>query len=69
MEETKLKVPEWKLARNVIELLINNKINEAEALFKQHPDSLQIFAGYCCTLFMVKKKKTLSFFHIKPTLF
>lgn len=55
MEETNSIVPEWKLARDGIELLINNKINEAETHFKQYPDSLQILAAYCCTQFMVKK--------------
>lgn len=55
-EETKLEVPEWKLARNGIELMINNKIEEAETFFKQHLNSLQIHAGYSCTLFMVMEK-------------
>lgn len=59
MEEAKLKVPEWKLARNGIELLINNKTNEAEELFKQHLDSLQIYAAYSCTLFMVNLKRNM----------
>lgn len=54
-EEAKLQVPEWKLARNGIELMINNKTEEAETFFKQHLDSLQIHAGYSCTLFMVTK--------------
>lgn len=53
MEKGKSKVPEWKLARHGIEMLINNKTNEAHALFKQYPDSLQMYAGYSCMLFMV----------------
>lgn len=46
-------VPKWKLARHGINLLINNKQEEAEALFKQYPDSLQMYAGYAFAVFIV----------------
>ncbi|KAF5280249.1 hypothetical protein FQA39_LY18072 [Lamprigera yunnana] len=44
--------PNWKLARKGIQLLINNKTNAAEALFKTTPESIQLYAGYSFTVFM-----------------
>ncbi|KAK4874861.1 hypothetical protein RN001_014221 [Aquatica leii] len=45
-------VPKWKLARQGIQLLINNKTNAAEALFKTKPECIQLYAGYSFTVFM-----------------
>lgn len=46
-------MPMWKLARHGINLLINNKSEEAETLFKRYPDNLQMFAGYAFVVFIV----------------
>lgn len=46
-------VPEWKLARRGMDLLINNRVREAEVFFKEHPESLRIFAAQTCGLFIV----------------
>lgn len=49
--------PKWKLARRGIQLLLNNKSNEAATLFKQHPDSIQMCAGHAFTVFMVSHQR------------
>ena len=42
------------LAREGIQLMLNNKFTEAEELFKSHTeDSLHMAAGYCYLTFMV----------------
>ncbi|KAF5284352.1 hypothetical protein FQR65_LT13569 [Abscondita terminalis] len=45
-------VPNWKLARQGIQLLINNKAGAAKALFKTNPECIQLYAGYSFTVFM-----------------
>ncbi|KAL6262169.1 tetratricopeptide repeat protein 39C-like [Pogonomyrmex barbatus] len=42
----------WKVARTGISLLLNNKTEEAEALFTEHPHSFHVKAGRCFVLFM-----------------
>lgn len=44
---------DWNVARTGISLLLNNKIEEAEALFTEHPYSFHVKAGRCFVLFMV----------------
>ncbi|XP_019761941.1 tetratricopeptide repeat protein 39C isoform X3 [Dendroctonus ponderosae] len=44
--------PEWILARQGINLLINNGYAESEALFCKFPNSLVMYAGYSFTVFM-----------------
>ena len=46
---------EWNIARMGISLLLNNKTEEAEALFTGHPHSFHMKAGRCFVLFMVRK--------------
>jgi len=46
-------VKDWKIARTGISLLLNNKTEEAEALFTEHPHSFHVKAGRCFVLFMV----------------
>ncbi|XP_028047607.2 tetratricopeptide repeat protein 39C [Monomorium pharaonis] len=43
---------DWKVARTGISLLLNNKTEEAEALFAEHPHSFHVKAGRCFVLFM-----------------
>ncbi|KAG7209648.1 hypothetical protein KM043_011294 [Ampulex compressa] len=43
---------DWSIARLGISLLLNNKTEEAEALFIGHPHSFHIKAGRCFVLFM-----------------
>lgn len=43
---------EWSIARLGISLLLNNKTEEAEALFTGYPHSFHIKAGRCFVLFM-----------------
>ncbi|CAL1687001.1 unnamed protein product [Lasius platythorax] len=43
---------DWNIARTGISLLLNNKIEEAEALFTEHPHSFHVKAGRCFVLFM-----------------
>ncbi|XP_043260175.1 tetratricopeptide repeat protein 39C-like [Colletes gigas] len=43
---------EWSIARLGISLLLNNKTEEAEALFTGHPHNFHIKAGRCFVLFM-----------------
>ncbi|KAJ8681534.1 hypothetical protein QAD02_017326 [Eretmocerus hayati] len=43
---------DWCKARRGISLLLNNKTNEAESLFSQHPGSLHLKAGRGFVLFM-----------------
>lgn len=57
-------IPHWKLAKHGINLLINNKQDEAEALFKQYPDSLQMYAGYAFAVFMVSTARDFAFISI-----
>lgn len=45
-------IPNWKLAREGIQLLINNKASDAEALFKEYPDSIHLYAGYSFAIFL-----------------
>lgn len=44
---------DWHLAREGIQLLLNNKISEAEQLFGERKDNVQMAAGYCFVTFMV----------------
>lgn len=46
---------EWSIARLGISLLLNNKTEEAEALFTGYPHSFHIKAGRCFVLFMVRE--------------
>ncbi|XP_030754327.1 tetratricopeptide repeat protein 39C-like isoform X2 [Sitophilus oryzae] len=46
------KKPDWLLAKEGINLIINNNHAEAEALFLQYPNSLVMFAGYSFAVFM-----------------
>ncbi|XP_067213020.1 tetratricopeptide repeat protein 39C-like [Linepithema humile] len=43
---------DWSVARTGISLLLNNKTEEAEALFTEHPHSFHVKAGRCFVLFM-----------------
>ncbi|KAJ9581243.1 hypothetical protein L9F63_023569 [Diploptera punctata] len=43
---------DWLLAREGIQLLLNNKITEAEQLFGERKDNVQMAAGYCFVTFM-----------------
>ncbi|XP_011878324.1 PREDICTED: tetratricopeptide repeat protein 39C-like isoform X2 [Vollenhovia emeryi] len=43
---------DWKVARTGISLLLNNRTEEAEALFTEHPHSFHVKAGRCFVLFM-----------------
>ncbi|XP_067006614.2 tetratricopeptide repeat protein 39C [Anabrus simplex] len=43
---------DWHLAREGIQLLLNNKIVEAEQLFGERKDNVQMAAGYCFVTFM-----------------
>lgn len=45
---------DWFIARKGISLLLNNKIEEAEALFTQHPQSFHLKAGQGFVFFMVR---------------
>lgn len=51
MEEGATK--DWNVARTGISLLLNNKTEEAEALFTEHPHSFHVKAGRCFVFFMV----------------
>jgi len=44
---------DWQLAREGIQLLLNNNISEAEKLFREKKDNVQMAAGYCFVTFMV----------------
>ncbi|XP_023310382.1 tetratricopeptide repeat protein 39C-like [Anoplophora glabripennis] len=50
--DNKNKVPEWILAKQGINLIINNNSTDAKNLFLQYPDSLVMFAGYSFAMFM-----------------
>jgi hypothetical protein len=52
-EET---MKDWKIARTGISLLLNNKTEEAETLFTEHPHSFHVKAGRCFVLFMVRNR-------------
>ncbi|KAF4523049.1 hypothetical protein B566_EDAN012778 [Ephemera danica] len=43
---------DWYLAKKGIQLLLNNKLKEAELLFKERKDNVQMAAGYCFVTFM-----------------
>ncbi|KZC07275.1 Tetratricopeptide repeat protein 39C, partial [Dufourea novaeangliae] len=43
---------EWQIAREGISLHLNNKTEEAEALFSKYPNSFHVKAGRCFVLFM-----------------
>ncbi|GLH10638.1 Uncharacterized protein GBIM_15558 [Gryllus bimaculatus] len=43
---------DWRVAREGIQLLLNNKITEAEQLFGDRKDNVQMAAGYCFVTFM-----------------
>jgi len=45
---------DWQLAREGIQLLLNNNISEAEKLFREKKDNIQMAAGYCFVTFMVR---------------
>ncbi|KAF7270682.1 hypothetical protein GWI33_016353 [Rhynchophorus ferrugineus] len=44
--------PEWVMAREGINLIINNNHTDAEHLFLRYPDSLVMYAGYSFAVFM-----------------
>jgi hypothetical protein len=46
---------DWQLAREGIQLLLNNNISEAEKLFREKKDNVQMAAGYCFVTFMVSR--------------
>jgi hypothetical protein len=46
---------DWQLAREGIKLLLNNNISEAEKLFREKKDNVQMAAGYCFVTFMVSR--------------
>lgn len=46
------KTADWNLAREGIQLLLNNKVTEAEQLFRERKDNVQMAAGYCFVTFM-----------------
>jgi hypothetical protein len=46
---------DWQLAREGIQLLLNNNISEAEKLFRERKDNVQMAAGYCFVTFMVSR--------------
>ncbi|XP_065341993.1 tetratricopeptide repeat protein 39C-like isoform X1 [Cloeon dipterum] len=43
---------DWHLAKQGIQLLLNNKIDEAETLFRDRKENVQMAAGYCYITFM-----------------
>ncbi|XP_020279706.1 tetratricopeptide repeat protein 39C-like [Pseudomyrmex gracilis] len=43
---------DWSIARTAISLLLNNKLEEAEALFTGHPDSFHVKVSRCFVSFM-----------------
>jgi hypothetical protein len=49
---------DWHLAREGIQLLLNNRITEAEQLFGERKDNVQMAAGYCFVTFMVSTTVT-----------
>lgn len=51
---------DWILARRGIQLVLNNKYKEAEALFKNKRDSIQLAAGHSYVVFMVSLIVTLN---------
>lgn len=59
--QDKNKVPEWILAKQGINLIINNNSTEAKKLFLQYPDSIVMFAGYSVAMFMVSRKLKKNF--------
>ncbi|XP_043790093.1 tetratricopeptide repeat protein 39C-like [Apis laboriosa] len=52
MAKKSQEMKEWNIARMGISLLLNNKTEEAEALFIKHPHSFHIKAGRCFVLFI-----------------
>jgi hypothetical protein len=44
---------DWCLAKKGIQLLLNNKIDEAETLFRSRKENVQMAAGHCYITFMV----------------
>ncbi|KAG8251219.1 Tetratricopeptide repeat protein 39C [Homalodisca vitripennis] len=44
---------EWVLARRGITLVLNNQYDEAQKLFTDRKDSIQLAAGHCFIVFMV----------------
>lgn len=58
--EDKNKVPEWILAKQGINLIINNNTADAKKLFLQYPDSIVMFAGYSIALFMVSRTNVIN---------
>lgn len=53
MSESEGAPEHWALAKHGISLLINNRTTEAQNLFQQYPDSIQMAAGYSFVTFMV----------------
>lgn len=54
-EQEQKKKERWKLARDGIDLMINNKNKEAERLFLDNLDNLQMYSGYSVVVFMVSQ--------------
>lgn len=54
ISESEDNIPKWILARKGLQLLINNKEQEAVKLFEKYPDSIHMYAGHATTLFIVR---------------
>lgn len=49
-------IEDWILARRGIQLVLNNKYAEAQSLFVNRTDSIQLSASHCFVVFMVRLK-------------
>jgi hypothetical protein len=52
-EDASSEEPEWVLARRGIQMVLNNQYKDAEKLFANRKDSIQLAAGHCFVVFMV----------------
>lgn len=52
-QDAKSEEEEWVLARRGIQLVLNNQYNEAQQLFTNRQNSIQLAAGHCFVVFMV----------------
>lgn len=68
MATAKSATKEWNIARTGISLLLNNKTEEAEALFTDHPHSFHVKAGRCFVLFMVRNRVTRGIYRFQYAL-
>lgn len=58
ISESEDDIPKWMLARKGLQLLINNREQEAVELFEKYPDSIHMYAGHATTLFIVSTFQT-----------